>query len=187
MTLKMLRVRTLVLLVVALALPAGAAAHRSSAPTRVESARSSTVTRATSLEAVLLQQINLVRGAHGLGSLSPSVDLSRSAVAHSRAMATYGFFSHDSRNGASFAQRIKRYYVPRSNAWTVGENLAMFGGSTPTAGAIVDAWMSSPGHRANLLRGTFREAGVAIVFDSAAGGVFGGESTWVITLDLGRR
>ena len=179
--------RTLVVLLVALALPASAAALTSTARTRVETARSSQVTRAASLEGPLLQQINAVRAAHGLGSLSSSAELSRSAVAHSRAMATYGFFSHDSKNGTSFAERIKRYYVPRSNVWTVGENLAMFGGSTPTAGAILYAWMGSPGHRANLLRGSFREAGVAIVFNPAAGGVFGGESTWVITLDLGRR
>ena len=183
----MLRVRTLVALLAVLALPASAAAAPSTAPTRAEAGRSSPVTRATSLEGALLQQINAVRASHGLGSLSSSADLSRSAAAHSRAMATYGFFSHDSRNGTSFAERLRRFYVPRSNAWTVGENLAMFGGSTPTAGAIVDAWMGSPGHRANLLRGSFREAGVAIVFDPAAGGVFGGEATWVITLDLGRR
>lgn len=178
--------RTLVVVLAVLALPASAAAITSPSPTRTPAAVT-TVTRDTSLEGVLLQQINAVRAAHGLGSLSQSTELSRSAVAHSRAMATYGFFSHDSRNGMSFAQRIKRYYVPRSHAWTVGENLAMFGGMTPTAGAIVDAWMGSSGHRENLLRGSFREAGVAIVFNPAAGGVFGGESTWVVTLDLGRR
>ena len=102
-------------------------------------------------------------------------------------MATFGFFAHESRNGTSFSQRIKQFYGLRSNPWTVGENLAMFGGSTPSAGAIVDAWMASPGHRANLLREVFRDAGIAIMFNPAAGGVFGGESTWVITLDLGRR
>jgi uncharacterized protein YkwD len=71
--------------------------------------------------------------------------------------------------------------------WTVGENLAMFGGSAPTADAIVAAWMSSPGHRDNLLRGAFREAGIGIVHNPAAGGVFGGEPTWLVTLDIGRR
>jgi len=147
----------------------------------------STVTRQPSLEALVLRQVNAVRAAHGVGALAASADLSRSAVAHSRAMATYGFFSHDSRSGASFSQRIKRFYVPRSNAWSVGENLAMFGGATPTAAAIVDAWMGSTGHRENLLRGSFREAGIAIVFNPVAGGVFGGESAWLVTLDFGTR
>jgi uncharacterized protein YkwD len=86
-----------------------------------------------------------------------------------------------------FSERIKRFYVPRSGSWSVGENLAMFGGTTPTAGAIVAAWMASPPHRANLLREIFREAGLGVMFNPAAGGVFGGESTWVVTLDLGRR
>ncbi len=94
-----------------------------------------------------------MRARRGLAGLAASPALSRSAAAHSRAMATYGFFSHESRSGAAFSERIKRFYGPRSGAWTVGENLAMFGGSTPSAGAIVDAWMGSPGHRANLLRG----------------------------------
>ena len=63
----------------------------------------------------------------------------------------------------------------------------MFGGPTPSASAIVSAWMGSPGHRANLLRGLFREAGVGVMFNPAAGGIFGGEATWVVTLDLGSR
>ena len=183
----MLRCRAILVLFVALALPASALASSSAGTAEAGTARTVAVTRAPSLEELLLREINAVRATRGLGTLTASTALSRSAVAHSRAMATYGFFAHESRNGTSFSQRIKQYYGPRSNAWTVGENLAMFGGSTPTAGAIVDAWMGSPGHRANLLRDVFREAGIAVMFNPAAGGVFGGESTWVITLDLGSR
>ena len=187
----MLRARTIVVLLIALALPASALAASSSgssaATTRASARSSASVTRAASLEELVLQEINAVRARRGLAGLAASPALSRSAAAHSRAMATYGFFSHESRNGATFSQRIKRFYAPRSGAWTVGENLAMFGGTTPSATAIVDAWMGSPGHRANLLRGLFHEAGVAIMFNPAAGGVFGGESTWIVTLDLGSR
>jgi len=178
------RVRNAVVLLVACLLSGGALGVTSAPAQRTENAA---VTRAPSLEALLLDQINAVRAAHGLGTLTASSALARSAVAHSRSMVTYGYFSHSSRNGASFSQRIRRSYAPRSGAWTVGENLAMFGNVAPTAAAIVDAWLGSPGHRANLLRGTFREAGIGIMFNDAAGGVFGGESTWVVTLDLGRR
>ena len=144
------------------------------------------VTRDTSLEELVLREINDLRANRGLGRLNyhGSGALGRRPL---RAMATFGFFTHESRDGSAFSQRIKRLYVPRSGSWSVGENLAMFGGVAPTASAIVTAWMGSPGHRANLLRGVFREAGVAVMFNSAAGGVFGGESTWVVTLDLGRR
>jgi uncharacterized protein YkwD len=183
----MLRLRTTVVLLVALALPATALAAPSGLAGGIDAAATSTVTRETPLEQLVLREINAVRTTRGLAPLAASEPLSRSAAAHSRAMATFGFFAHESRNGTSFSQRIKQFYGFRSNPWTVGENLAMFGGSTPSAGAIVNAWMASPGHRANLLREVFRDAGIAVMFNPAAGGVFGGESTWVITLDLGRR
>jgi uncharacterized protein YkwD len=150
-------------------------------------AQTGNVTRAPSLEELVLREVNAVRTARNLPALRLSTQLTRSAAAHSRAMVTYGFFTHESRNGAAFSSRVRQFYSPRSNAWTVGENLAMFGGTTPTAAAIVSAWMGSPGHRANLLRGLFHDAGVGIMFNPAAGGVFGGEATWVVTLDLGSR
>ena len=185
----MLRARPIVVVLIALAVPASglAASSAGSSATAERMSTRSSVTRAPSLEELVLREINAVRARRGLTGLAASPALSRSAAAHSRAMATYGFFSHESRNGAAFSERIKHFYGPRSGAWTVGENLAMFGGSTPSAEAIVEAWMGSPGHRANLLRGLFHEAGVAIMFNPAAGGVFGGESTWVVTLDLGSR
>jgi uncharacterized protein YkwD len=180
----MLRYRTwFVLLVAGMVLTVGSTASA----TTTEQAETSTVTRAASLEELILRQVNDVRSARHLAPFSASGSLSRSAAAHSRAMLTRGFFAHESANGTSFSNRIRAFYGPRSSTWTVGENLAMFGGMTPTATAVVDAWMGSPGHRANLLRGSFREAGVAVMFNPAAGGVFGGEATWVVTLDLGRR
>ena len=47
--------------------------------------------------------------------------------------------------------------------------------------------MASSPHRANLLNKLFSDAGVVIVYDAAAGGVYGGEPTWVVTLDVGSR
>jgi len=182
----MLRVRMAVVVLVALAVCAGAVAV-SGATAAASTEHGSALERSPSLEQLVLRQVNALRASRHLGALTLSPALSRSAVAHSRAMATYGFFAHESHNGTSFAQRIKRFYAPQSRPWTVGENLAMFAGSPPTASSIVDAWMASSGHRANLLRGLFREAGLAIVFNPAAGGVFGGEATWVVTLDLGSR
>jgi uncharacterized protein YkwD len=180
----MLRSRTgFVLLAVVMALGAGSTASA----TTTADAEASTVTRAASLEELILRQVNDVRAARHLAPFTASPALSRSAGAHTRAMLTRGFFAHESANGTSFSSRIRSFYGPRSSTWTVGENLAMFGGMTPTASTVVDAWMGSPGHRANLLRASFREAGVAVMFNPAAGGVFGGEATWVVTLDLGRR
>jgi uncharacterized protein YkwD len=179
--------RFLLVLLVVLAFPASGIAGTAMSSGAAGSAASASVTRDTSLEELLLREINALRANRGLTRLTPSTLLSRSAAGHSRAMATYGFFTHESRNGAAFSQRIKQFYAQRSGLWSVGENLAMFGGAQPTASAVVAAWMGSPGHRANLLRGVFREAGIGVMFNPAAGGVFGGQSTWVVTLDLGRR
>jgi uncharacterized protein YkwD len=174
----MLRGASLVALLVALAVPLGAAGGTD--------ARTA-VAREQSLESLVLQRINEVRASHGLPGLAPSQGLTRAALGHSRSMVVDGFFAHESKNGAPFWKRIKALYAPRTSAWTVGENLAMFGGARPDAGAIVSSWMASPPHRANLLRRSFSEAGIAILHDPAAGGVFGGESTWVVTLDVGAR
>jgi uncharacterized protein YkwD len=176
----MRRGRLALALVLALTLPAAGNAAGSEAST-------STLSRATSLESLVLTEINGARAARGLRPLSRSTALTQAAMGHSRSMVTLGFFSHESRNGTSFSQRLSRFYARSAGGWTVGENLAMFSGVAPTAKAIVDAWMASPGHRANVLRQQFREAGIAIVHHPAAGGVFGGLPTWVVTFDAGRR
>lgn len=151
-----------------------------------QSSMVSTIKRVPSFEELVLRQVNAARTANGVGQLVRSSPLTKAAAAHSRAMATFGFFAHSSRDGASFSTRIRRFYEPRSGLWTVGENLAMTSGSF-SAEAIVSSWLGSSGHRANLLAEQYREAGVAIVHHPAAGGVFGGQPTWVVTLDVGRR
>jgi uncharacterized protein YkwD len=162
----------------AVALPAAAAAGTS---------KDASVSRESTLETLVLQRINQVRATHGLGRLSASPKLGLAALTHSRSMVAKGFFAHESANGSPFWKRLKTFYAPRSNAWTVGENLAMFGGAKPAANAIVESWLASPEHRANLLSTQFADAGIAIVYDTAANGVYGGEPTWVVTLDLGSR
>ena len=173
---------------VALALVVALAAGASLAPAaEADSTTTASATRIQPLEQLLLRQVNAIRQANGLGALSRSGALTRAAAFHSRAMATLGFFTHESRNGASFSARVGRFYRPVTRGIQLGENLAMFGGTPPTAEAIVAAWMASPGHRAILLQRVFRDAGIGIVHHPQAGGVFGGQPTWVITLDVGRR
>jgi uncharacterized protein YkwD len=175
----MLRTASLVAALVALALPIAAGATGNTGQV--------STTREPSLESLVLQRINEVRAAYGLGRLGASTGLSRAAVAHSRAMAVNGFFAHESQNGTPFWQRLKTFYGPHASGWTVGENLAMFGGVRPDAAAIVTAWMASPPHRANLLSGSFSDAGIAILHDPVGKGVYGGASTWIVTLDVGAR
>jgi uncharacterized protein YkwD len=174
----MVKRASIVVTLVALALPIAASAGGK--------AQTSTA-REPSLESLVLQRINDVRAAHGLGRLSASTGLTKAALTHSRAMVVKGFFAHESDNGAPFWKRLKIFYTPRSSGWTVGENLAMFGGIKPDADAVVSAWMASPPHRANLLSKSFADAGIVVIYDPAAGGVYGGAPTWVVTLDFGAR
>ena len=174
----MLRGASIAATLVALALPLAAGAAGDG---------QSLVARESSLETLVLQRINDVRASHGLVRLTASTGLTRAAVTHSRSMVVKGFFAHESHNGAPFWKRLQTFYGPRSNGWTVGENLAMFGGARPDAAAIVSSWLAFPPHRANLLSKRFSDAGLAILYDEAAGGVYGGEPTWVVTLDVGAR
>jgi len=54
----------------------------------------------------------------------------------------------------------------------IGENLAL--GNFETDALLVKAWMDSPGHRANILNGSFRELGVAVVY-----GTYENRQVWV--------
>jgi len=148
------------------------------------SAGSSAPTSTATLESALVREINGLRRARGLTGLQLSPSFSRAAASHSAAMLTAGFFAHESADGSAFSARIRGFVKGR---WSVGENLAMFGPSRPSAGDIVSLWLASPPHRANLLSPRWRALGVAVRFSPRAGGAYGGLPTWVVTLDLGAR
>jgi uncharacterized protein YkwD len=109
--------------------------------------------------------LNRTRRAHHLKGLRLSLRLGRAASGHSVEMARTKYFSHNSRSGASFIDRIRRSgYLSRARRWAVGENIAWGTGRLSTPRSIVAAWMRSPGHRANILRGSYRQIGIGISF-----------------------
>ena len=109
--------------------------------------------------------LNNQRRARGLRPLKMSKRLGGAARGHSAEMAQSNYFSHDSRSGASFLDRIRRAgYLRRARRWSVGENIAWGTGSLSTPRSIVRAWMRSPGHRANILQGSFRHIGIGLSF-----------------------
>lgn len=107
--------------------------------------------------------LNRVRSRRGLGRLRMNDRLSLAAERHSRDMVRRGYFSHDSLGGGSFVDRIRRTgYLSSARSWYVAENLAWGSGSRGTPEQILNAWMKSPGHRANILSGRFREVGIGV-------------------------
>ena len=77
-------------------------------------------------------------------------------------MASKGCFSHECRGERGLLGRLQvvKYIVGGLRRWAYGENIAYGEGSRGTPKQIVDAWMHSSGHRANILSGTFRDIGV---------------------------
>jgi len=116
-----------------------------------------------------------------------SARLSAAANSHSVQMARLGYFSHNSADGASFSQRIQRYYGSRGyRRWAVGENL-LWGSPEIGPGRALRLWLSSPGHRAILLSSRWSEIGLAAVHSTSAPGVYGGSPTTIVTADFGAR
>ena len=146
-----------------------------------------TLAAADQLESQVLVELNAIRRQHGLTPLRLSRPLSTAADAHSRAMGTFGFFDHDSRDGSEFWQRVQRFYGPDGyKSWSVGENL-LWSSGTLSALAAVKLWMGSPGHRKNILTARWREIGLSALRVSAAPGVYGGRDVVIITTDFGAR
>jgi uncharacterized protein YkwD len=135
----------------------------------------------------IVAQINVVRRSHGLPLLRVNSRLHRSAGGHSRAMGTYGFFAHESRDGTVFWKRIKRDYSQSGyRTWSVGETVALSSESLDAA-ATVRMWMNSPPHRKVLLNPTWRDVGVSAVRVISAPGVFEGDDVTLVTADFGVR
>ena len=173
-------IRTAVVLALALLSVGVAGANAVANPAR-------TITAVDRLETQVLGELNAIRRSHGLTPLRLSQPLSAAADAHSRAMGRFGFFSHDSRDGSEFSSRVKRWYGPGGyRSWAVGENLLWSSGQL-SAAAAVKLWMSSPGHRRNILTPRWREVGLSAVAVSAAPGVFGGRDVVIVTSDFGAR
>jgi uncharacterized protein YkwD len=117
------------------------------------------------VEGLVFQLTNEVRSDHHLSPLGRDTSLIDAARAHSDDMLRQNFFSHDNPDGTTPQKRIAPAFS-RSLA-RVGENI--WGGhgydysdSTLMARIIVDSWMSSPGHRANMLNPNYTHMGIGV-------------------------
>ncbi len=103
--------------------------------------------------------VNEQRAANGLAPLTLNYALSNVARAKSQDMHDNNYFSHTSPTYGSPFDMITSFGISYRAA---GENIAM-GYATPEA--VVNAWMNSPGHRANILNASFQQIGVGYVAD----------------------
>jgi uncharacterized protein YkwD len=116
------------------------------------------------IRAAILCLHNQIRAENDLPALREHKKLRKAALGHSRDMVKDTYFEHTTPEGVTMVDRILRTkYVREDEGWVLGENLAWGTGSYGTPRGALDAWMNSPGHRANILKRSFREMGVGVV------------------------
>ena len=113
----------------------------------------------TSFEEEVVRLVNVERSKRGLRPLAEDWELSRVARIKSQDMHDKRYFSHTSPTYGSPFDMMKSFGIKYRSA---GENIAR-GQTTPQA--VVNAWMNSSGHRANILNASFTHIGVGYVAD----------------------
>ncbi len=116
-------------------------------------------TTITNFESEVVRLVNEIRVSHGLGTLTEDWELARVARYKSQDMHDKRYFSHQSPTYGSPFNMMKSFGISYR---TAGENIAK-GQRTPKA--VVDAWMNSSGHRANILNRNYTKIGIGYVAD----------------------
>ena len=125
------------------------------------------------LAAEVLRLVNIERGKAGAGPLALNDKLNRSAQYHADFMAENDCFEHLCPNEGNLGKRVR----DSGYEWrAVAENIAA-GHEDPAE--VMDSWMNSPGHRANILNPRYKELGVGYVLLDRDGGKVDMRHYWV--------
>lgn len=120
----------------------------------------------------VLNLTNRFRQQHGRLELKLSGRLSAIALQHSQDMAVQDYFSHTGKDGSQPWERM----TAGGYAWSrAAENIAA-GQRTPAE--VVQAWINSPGHRANMLDPDVKEIGIGYYFFSPDTGTTNYQTYW---------
>jgi uncharacterized protein YkwD len=116
------------------------------------------------VRAATLCLVNRERAAHGESPLQSNARLERAAQQHTESMAFADYFEHVGPRGDTPLERMREagYIYSSQIGFEVGENIGWGTRAQGTPAAIVAAWMASPGHRANILDGRFRDTAIGV-------------------------
>lgn len=135
---------------------------------------SETVTASAITQSSVLELTNKARAGSNIGQVTYNAVLERAAQAKADDMLARQYFAHNTPDGKTpwtFFEAVGYKYL------SAGENLAVhFNDVEP----LQDAWMNSPGHRANILNSSFKEMGVGI-----SRGVFEGHDSIFVVEEFG--
>lgn len=124
----------------------------------------------------IVDATNRARARDGLNPLAVNATLEAIAREKLEDMFENQYFEHISPTGedaGDIAKRTGYAFI------VIGENLAL--GNYRDSAALVDAWLGSPGHRANILGERYTEIGVAV-----GEGMFEGKHTWLAVQEFGK-
>lgn len=121
-------------------------------------------------ERMIFHTTNAVRAANRLYPLEYSQSASNCVRAHCADMSENDYFSHDSQNGMTSAQRMEKSGI---GFISCGENLAA---GYEDAFGMVDGWYNSSGHRKNLLDKEFQYLGVGVVEGNESYNIYAGQN-----------
>jgi uncharacterized protein YkwD len=127
--------------------------------------------------------VNAARSDRGELPLRASGQLDAAAQGMSDLMVRQSFFAHVTPDGRTLPDRVAPTgYLPASDRWILGENLAWGSGALSTPRAIVEGWLNSSEHRATIFDPEYEDLGVGVTLGSPGGGTNGGAT---FTTDFG--
>ena len=124
----------------------------------------------------VISYTNAERAKNGLLALKESLNLDASAKAKVLDMFKNQYFAHKSPAGLGVSDLAASAGY---DFLIIGENLAL--GNFANNQALIQAWMDSPGHRANILNSNYQEIGVFV-----QEGIFEGKTTWLAVQHFGK-
>ncbi len=128
------------------------------------------------LKSKIIAETNFQRQENGnLKALTENAKLDEAAAAKANDMFLNQYFEHTSLSGIDPGKLVQNFGY---NYIVAGENLIL--GNFASEKELVQAWMNSPGHRANILNNRYSEIGVAIIK-----GIYKGDSVWIGVQEFG--
>jgi uncharacterized protein YkwD len=147
----------------AVAAAAGPAPRAGAAAACANTSLQPTATDQAAIDQATLCLVNAIRRAHGLHSLHANAQLGKVAASQVSSMISADYFADVRPTGQTPMSLIG---VTRYRAHTagiaVGQNIAWGSGALASPAHIVAEWMASPPHRAIILTGYYRDAGVGV-------------------------
>jgi uncharacterized protein YkwD len=130
--------------------------------------------------------INQERALHGESALQTNAKLEQAAQGHTEDMSSGHYFEHVSPRGDTPLSRMfaSGYIYSHDVGYDIGENIAWGTLSLATPRAIVNAWIASPEHLANILNAHYRDTAIGVSANPPAS-LASGQPGAIYTQDFG--